>query len=286
MARGARKVLCACAWVWLAGAAGCALPPARFPSLTWWKSPGATSAPDQFAAPDRKLKDEAQLHLKWAQLQEHNGRPQEARKSYETVLREKPKSVQAILGLARLDQLAGRLSEAEAGYQKALALEPRNPHVLNSAGHFYASQRRWDRAIELLRAAMLAAPDEPKYEHDLAVALARSGKYADALAHFTRTVGQPQAHYNLGYILYEAGRLEEAEAHFVHAATLKPDLQQARMMLGRIRQEREARLMLTGGQTSQTFGHAATPTHTLPAPTPQRQTSPPTLPPSSWPPPR
>ena len=68
-------------------------------------------------------------------------------------LKENPKSLEAKLGLARLDQLAGLTAEAEAGFQKALKSRPDDPLALNALGQFYASQKNWNKALPLLEKA-------------------------------------------------------------------------------------------------------------------------------------
>jgi tetratricopeptide (TPR) repeat protein len=206
-------------------------------------------ADSRFKSAKRELKDPSHVHLKWAQLQEQSGNVAESRQSYEFVLAENAKSVDAILGLARLDQLAGRTAEAEQGFQKALKLKPNAPQVLDAVGQFYASQEKWDLAVQKLNAAMLAAPDEPNYRYHLAVALARSGDLEGSLPHFAKTIGEAEAHYNIGYILHQQGQLAAAEQQFQQAVLKKPGLHEAQEMLDDIRRTQEGRLMLTGSRT-------------------------------------
>jgi len=218
-----------------------------------------------FSPADRKLKDPAKLNLAYARLTEEQGDAAEARRRYELVLGEKPKSVDAILGLARLDQLAGHSHEAEQEFKQALRLQPNDPGVQHAIGQFYVSQQRWKEAIKSLNSAMMAAPNEPTYRYHLAVALARSGDLSGAMPHFTKTVGNAQAHYNIGYILYQQGHLDSAEQHFMQAVIKKPDLQQAQKMLNLVRREREDRLMLAGASVSQPASSNSSPSpHSVP----------------------
>ena len=287
-------VVCVCATI-----AGCAAPAGINPASGLW-SRWAESPPDrQLSKAERKLKDPVKLNLMYARFREEQGDVAEARQRYEHVLGEQPKSVDAILGLARLDQLAGRIPEAEQRFKQALALGSHDPHVLDAVGQYYASQRRWDEAVEILNSAMMTAPEDPTYRYHLAVALAQSGEVSRAMPHFAKTVGDAQAHYNIGYILYEQGRSDSAEQHFVQAVIKKPDLQQAHEMLDTIRRERENRLMLAGARADRPVyrnslpspqGIPHQPTHSAGLRTPNRQTvpegavnsmrSPPALPPS------
>ena len=177
----------------------------------------------------------ARLHQRYGEWQEQLGNLTEARKSYEYVLGETPQSVDATIGLARLDHLAGRDQQAEQGLLKAIRLKPNDPRTHEAAGEFYASQQHWTKAIAQLNSAMMAAPTEPSYRYHLAVALARSGDLNAAMPHFVQTVGEAEAHYNIGYILYQQGHFADAEQHFLKAIALRPDLAQAQTMLADLR---------------------------------------------------
>ena len=72
----------------------------------------------------KKLKDPSKLDLAYAKWQEQLGNMTEARERYQRVLHDEPQSIEALLGLARMDQLAGRLPEAEQGFRKALKNSP------------------------------------------------------------------------------------------------------------------------------------------------------------------
>jgi tetratricopeptide (TPR) repeat protein len=130
--------------------------------------------------------------------------------------------------------------EAEQGFLKALRLDPNSPAALHALGQFYGSQERWSEAVEMLSKAMLAAPAERQYRYDLAVAMVRVGDVNGAMPHFIRTVGDAEAHYNVGYILHQEGRLAEAEQQMLLAVTKKPDLHEAQVWLDEIRRSQDS----------------------------------------------
>lgn len=214
-----------------------------------WKS----NAPGQA---DVKLKDPAKTHLAYGKWQEQLGKLADARRSYERVLGEDPDSIEAVLGLARLDQLGGRTQEAELGFKKALKLKPNDPHALDALGQFYAAQQRWPEAIEALNAAMLAAPAESTYRFHLAVALAQSGDVESAMPHFVKTVGEAEARYNIGYILHQKGDLDGARRQYLQAVTLRPDLRQAQEMLDELVRDQQDKLLAEGSQPLQRMSHS------------------------------
>jgi tetratricopeptide (TPR) repeat protein len=169
----------------------------------------------------------AKLKLAYGKVMEDSGQLAEARKQYQSVTDLQPKNVDAILGLARLDQLGGNLDQAEQGYKKAVKLAPNSASAQFSLGDFYASQQRWSDACDPLTKAMLAQPDESQYRYALAVALAHRGDVDSALPHFIRTVGDAEAHYNVGLILQSDGKLAEAERQFALSVAKKPDISSA-----------------------------------------------------------
>ena len=184
---------------------------------------------------DREVKDPAAILVAYAKWQEEMGDFVKARESYQNAFSQDPHSVNAVLGLARMDHLAGRSYEAEQRYLKALKMAPNNADALNAAGQFYASQERWNEAKSMLNSAMLAAPNEPKYRFDLAVAMANSGDVQSALPHFARTVGEAEGHYNAGYILQKHGDLAAAEQQYIQAVLKRPQFAEAQAMLEDVR---------------------------------------------------
>jgi tetratricopeptide (TPR) repeat protein len=183
---------------------------------------------------ERNLKDPASLHLAYGKFQEQVGQPVEARKSYDAALRDDPQSTDAILGLARLDQLAGNAKDAETGFQKALRLKPGDAKCLASLGQFYVSQKRWPEAFQSLNAAIAAAPKDTFYRHELAVAKTVSGDLNTGLALFTQLVGPEKAHYNVAYLLRQEGKTEAAVQECRVALRINPKFEPAKAMLAQI----------------------------------------------------
>jgi tetratricopeptide (TPR) repeat protein len=179
----------------------------------------------------KKLQDPGHLQLKYAQWRESVGDLADARQSYQLALKDNPKSLEAKLGLARLDQLAGRSEDAEEGFQNALKSRPGDPQATNALGQFYASQKLWSKALPLLEEAADAAPNELTYRYHLAVAMAQSGDVNGAFPHFQEALGEAEAHYNIGFLLAEQGHKDMAKQRFQKALSINPGLMQAQMML-------------------------------------------------------
>jgi tetratricopeptide (TPR) repeat protein len=191
---------------------------------------------------ERNLKDPAALHLAYGKFQEQTGQPVEARKSYDAALRDDPQSTDAILGLARLDQLADKPKDAEAGFQKALRIKPGDGKCLASLGQFYVSQKRWPEAFESLNAAIAASPKDTFYKHQLAVAKTASGDIESGLALFSQLVGPEKAHYNVAFLLKQQGKTQAAVQECQVALRFNSNFEPAKVMLTQIHDQQLADL--------------------------------------------
>ncbi len=183
------------------------------------------------------LRDPVGTHIAYGQLQENSGNLSDARESYEIALEENSKSVEAVLGLARLDVLGGRPKEAEKRFEQALKMAPLNVQVLETTGQFYVSQGRFDDAVKMLQRGVDADPLNKRLRFRLAVAEARAGDLRAAEQNFVQAVGVAEADYNIGVILYENGNVVQAEQRLQRALTSKPTLTQAQQLLADIQTE-------------------------------------------------
>ena len=91
-------------------------------------------------------------------------------------------------------------------------------------------------AVELLRPAAEALPEDPEVRMHLGAALARSGDFEGALEQYRNAVRlqptNPRAHYNLGTTLTSLGRDDEAVVSLRRAIELHPEFPQALFNLG------------------------------------------------------
>lgn len=195
--------------------------------------PGADLADD-----NREPKHPERVHVAYARWQEQQKQMPQARESYQKALDLDPKSIDALLGLSRLEQMAGRQTEAEKHLQRAQKLRPKEPLVHAAWGELYASQQQWGPAVKKYRDAIDLAPDEPLYKHQLAVILGKSGDWDGALSAFKTIVTPGEAHYNIGYLQHQQGLNVEAERNLRLAVAAKPDLALAAGLLAKIQTER------------------------------------------------
>lgn len=185
-----------------------------------------------------ELRNPAKVHVAYARWQEQQKQIPQARESYQKALTHDPKSVDALLGLSRLDQLAGRTAEAEQRLTRAEELQPNSGLISAAWAEHYVALNRWPEAVERYEEAVLRDQNETLYRHQLAVTLTKAGRVDDAIAAFTPLVGAAEAHYNVGYLLRQQGHAMAAEEQFQQALALKPDFPTAAKMLARSRRDR------------------------------------------------
>ena len=225
-----RRQFCAAALCWVVAATGCQSSGNRnMPLLQRMQA--------QRSGHDGTLKDPERVHVAYGRMNEQSGDFDNARESYETAIEQNPQSVEAILGLARLDLLAGRVHEAERRFLKAIEVQPGDPAVIESVGQFYLTQDRLDDAVKQLTKGVELAPANKRLRQKLGIALARNGRIAAAEQQFAQAVGEAEADYNIGLILYEQGDVAASEQRFLDAVLKKPTLAQAQHWLDAVRQE-------------------------------------------------
>lgn len=178
------------------------------------------------------------LHLAYAQLKEREGELGEARKSYNAVLQSNPKSVDALVGLARLEHLAGRFEAAEEGFRKAAAID-QNGTAHDALGQFLAERGRWNEALTALDRAMSLDPYNKTFAFHHAILVAKSGDPQKAFPELVNAVGLAAAYYNMGVLMHERRDLAGAEQCFTQALVHEPGLEAAQQWLREVRHERE-----------------------------------------------
>ncbi|MCA9053665.1 MAG: tetratricopeptide repeat protein [Planctomycetaceae bacterium] len=184
-----------------------------------------------------EARDPGKLSLAYAQLMEEAGNLDAAETHYSRALDEHPDSVDALVGMGRVHESAGRYDAAEQAFHRALKQDPNSAAALHGLGQTCAARQRWDDAAELLNQAVLSDPGNDSFRYDLAVALVQAGNIDAALPHFVRTVGDAEAHYNIGLILQRSGRLPESELQFRTAIAKNPQLDEARYWLDQVQRQ-------------------------------------------------
>jgi putative PEP-CTERM system TPR-repeat lipoprotein len=108
--------------------------------------------------------------------------PDRARETDLALLEVQPDDAATMVALAELTFRAGNESEAAEWLAKAQAAAPNEQSIAVRIAHFYAGQKKWDKAIAAANALLAKNPDDPNAVELLAWARAGSGDASGAAA--------------------------------------------------------------------------------------------------------
>ena len=95
----------------------------------------------------------------------------------------------------------------------------------------WSQTRHWQNGLTLFSHAVTVTPGDAVARNQLGFALARGGKYPEAMDQLTEALrlksDYAEAHVNLGLVLDEQGRFQEAIRHFSEALTIDPKFARA-----------------------------------------------------------
>jgi tetratricopeptide (TPR) repeat protein len=217
-------------------------------------------------APGQELQNPSKVHVAYGRWQEQQKQLPQARESYQLALKEDPKSLEALIGLARLEQLGERFSEAEAYLSRAERIRPKDGLVQAAWGEYHTGRKQFEPAIARYRKAIELSPEVGIYHHQLAVLLTKSGDVDGAVAAFSQQIGRGAAYYNVAFLLAQSGDTQRAESFARQALQLEPDLGEAASLLTQLKSSSPSGVIVASAAT------AALPTATAAA---RRSTLPP-----------
>ena len=125
-------------------------------------------------------------------------------------------------GLGIFYNWRGELQQAVLAFGRALALKPDSPSIRNNLGLTFIMIGRLSLAEAAFKRALEINPTYKLAANNLALVYARQGRRGEALALFKKSVGQAQAHNNLGCLLSWQGRHLEAAKEFEKALQIMP----------------------------------------------------------------
>ena len=183
------------------------------------------------------------------------GEVEEARKLYETVLKDLPHNEEAKNGLLALDlnkdQLDppktevdsviafynnGQMQEALDAVEKLTKDYPNAALLFNLSGVCYKAVGQRDAAVKSFERALEIKPDYAEVCYNLGITLRELGQFDDAIKSYEKALtikhAYPNVHNNLGNILLELSQLDTAADHFEWAVAYQPDFAEAFNNLG------------------------------------------------------
>lgn len=158
------------------------------------------------------------------------GEPAEAVRALQEFAARQPRPNSDVLSLEGiLEDEQGHHPAAENAHRAAVAAAPEQSDLHNNLGYNLLAQGRMDAAIEEFRRAVELDPKSDIAHNNLAAALARSGSAtkdttSEAIAEWSRSTGQAEAHNNMAAVLIDQGRYDEARAELAAALSMEPGL--------------------------------------------------------------
>ena len=151
-----------------------------------------------------------------------SGDPGRAVTILEPVARANPRDTATQLGLADIYNDAGRDTDAERTLRQLLEIEPANAEALNYLGYLLANRgRSLDEAVKLVERALVAEPGNPSYLDSLGWAHFRRGNFEEAEKYLSPAAQQLPRNAvvqdHLGDVLARRGRWADAIAAWTRA---------------------------------------------------------------------
>ena len=154
------------------------------------------------------------------------------------MLKDDPKSVQALVGMASVLMKEGRTGEVVALCKRTLSLDDQNTQAYALLGEVYTGQKKPAQALPYLEKAVAIQPKLSQNRLNLAGCLIEVRQFARAEALLKEIIEDyprfPLAEFNLGLLYDEQGRLEEAKAAYAAEVAAYPSHFKARFNLGKV----------------------------------------------------
>ncbi len=165
-------------------------------------------------------------NLKLAEHCLRAGKLDDAERACRAILNQNPRSVEALVLLARTSHKAGNAEMAIQLYRKALKIDPSLEHALDELEALLYGSGRHQEAIEVWKAQMVHLPNDARAPRSLGMCYLALGRLAEAAECFTRALelepDNAPLYQRLGIAYQSLGKLPEAAEAFRKAVSLEP----------------------------------------------------------------
>jgi len=170
----------------------------------------------------------------------------------ETLMKDFPESVNAIMQMANLWERHGDADKAMEYFKKVLEKEPKRADVHKSMGWFYMNKQQYEQAIEHWQKTLEIDPNIPGVHNSIALALMGQNKESQAIEELEKDVKiSPRSslsYFLLGQLYLQQQEYEKAGDNYKKAIEIQPDYTNAYYGLftlsSRLKQPDEARQYL------------------------------------------
>jgi Flp pilus assembly protein TadD len=171
--------------------------------------PRAVSVDDAFGQ-GAGLPPSARTLYAMARLFASQGRDDDAERVLVKVIREEPRFMPAYCDLAELHVRHRRFDAAIESLRAGLTVAPSDHVLLNNLGMCWVLKGEYPKALDRFSEAAGAVPHNARYRANMAMAMGLMGRYEEAMALYQQVVPEADGHRNLA-ILCEA-RGDQARA--------------------------------------------------------------------------
>lgn len=158
--------------------------------------------------------------LSFGRLCEKHGETEQAKKVYESMVKQNPKSSLPYQRLGVMAAKAGKYSDAEAYFQKAMAIGTPSAELLNDVGYTLYLQDKLAEAEKSFRAALEVDPHFTAAHNNLGLVLGQQGNMEESLASFKKGGTEAQARNNVAYAYFMRGEMKLAQQNYSRALSL------------------------------------------------------------------
>jgi tetratricopeptide (TPR) repeat protein len=167
-------------------------------------------------------------HLVSAPLYEKQNQFAEAEHEYQLVLAIDPKSVPALIGVAKIYARGNRFTEAGDMLRQVVTQNPGSAPAHVALARVLAADGKTDAAISEFQAALKIDPSDHESQTELAQLYTQAGRSADSQALYktllTANPTDAELHHALGRAYMKQRNFRAAQEEFLTAVRLKPDL--------------------------------------------------------------
>jgi tetratricopeptide (TPR) repeat protein len=167
-------------------------------------------------------------HLASAPIYEKQNRFAEAEHEYQQVLAIDPKSVPALVGVAKIYARGNRFTEASDMLRQVVTQNPSSAPAHAAFARVLAADGRTDAAISEFQAALKIDPGDREAQTELAELYTTAGRSADSAALYQSLIAanpnDATLHHALGQAYMKQHNFPAAQQEFLRAVKLKPDL--------------------------------------------------------------
>jgi arylsulfatase A-like enzyme/tetratricopeptide (TPR) repeat protein len=166
------------------------------------------------------------------------GRTREAKAEFDLVLKDDPRSVQGLIGMANLLMEEGHTDDVIALSKRTLSVDERNAQAHTLLGEVYAARKKPAEALPHFEKAVEIQPKLTRNRLNLAGSLIEVQQYGRAEALLKEIIEEhprfPLAHFNQGLLYEEQHRFEEAKSAYAAEVAAYPQHFKARFNLGKV----------------------------------------------------